>query len=203
MYFRSNIIIETFWLKNWQWIFLWLLRVAKKLKIYHIFISAEMSKGWDFRRNIWNRSDLWNSRTESVWPADLSRQHLDHSISISIFLLKGITWHCLRGYYCIIFTNQEIQLIESQQSEAIAWSRPPGWTGPDPVLYWSFDTLDGLVLMEGTQQADNNSFTLTDGKVCIVPPDRFQKCLVFKNESKLCLQILYLGWNGSEVVTTT
>ena len=43
------------------------------------------------------------------------------------------------------------------------WVKPDGWTGPAPILYWSLDTLEGLVLMEGTQQT--NFDALTDGKV--------------------------------------
>ena len=43
------------------------------------------------------------------------------------------------------------------------WMQPEGWTGPDPVLYWSFNNLDGLVLMAGTQQKKYDA--LTDGKV--------------------------------------
>ena len=46
---------------------------------------------------------------------------------------------------------------------SVGWLEPDGWTGPDPVLYWSFNTLDGLTLMEETQQADYDA--LTDGKV--------------------------------------
>ena len=37
------------------------------------------------------------------------------------------------------------------------------WTGPDPVFYWSLDNLDGLMLMEGTQQKNYDG--LTEGKV--------------------------------------
>ena len=40
---------------------------------------------------------------------------------------------------------------------------PIGWTGPEPVLYWSLDTLEGLILMEGTQQKDYDA--LAEGKV--------------------------------------
>ena len=32
-----------------------------------------------------------------------------------------------------------------------SWTAPPGWTGPEPVLYQSFDD-SSLTLMEGTQQ---------------------------------------------------
>ena len=43
------------------------------------------------------------------------------------------------------------------------WTEADGWTGPEPVLYWSFDSLDGLMLMEGTEQRDYDA--LTEGKV--------------------------------------
>ena len=49
--------------------------------------------------------------------------------------------------------------------DPIGWSEPEGWTGPEPVLYWSFDTLDGLTLMEKTQQADFDA--LTDYCKCV------------------------------------
>ena len=44
------------------------------------------------------------------------------------------------------------------------WTSPSGWTGPDPVVYRSFDCPDGLIMMEGTQLAN---LTFTDGKVKI------------------------------------
>ena len=34
------------------------------------------------------------------------------------------------------------------------WSQPPGWTGPQPIRFWSFDTLDGVIRMVGTQPND-------------------------------------------------
>ena len=37
-----------------------------------------------------------------------------------------------------------------------------GWAGPDPVVYKSFDNLEGIILMEGTEQAD---FHLVQGQV--------------------------------------
>ena len=43
------------------------------------------------------------------------------------------------------------------------WTEAGGWTGPEPILYWSFDNLDRLVLMEGTEQKDYDA--LTEGKV--------------------------------------
>ena len=30
--------------------------------------------------------------------------------------------------------------------DPVRWSEPEEWTGPDPVLYWSFNTLDGLII---------------------------------------------------------
>ena len=47
--------------------------------------------------------------------------------------------------------------------DPIGWMVPDGWTGPEPILYWNFDNLDGLVLMEGTEQKHYDA--LTDGKV--------------------------------------
>ena len=41
-------------------------------------------------------------------------------------------------------------MIFSECTES--WTRPSGWTGPDPVVYRSFDNLDCLTLMEGEQQ---------------------------------------------------
>ena len=45
------------------------------------------------------------------------------------------------------------------------WIAPNGWNGPVPVFYESFDTLDGLVLMEAREEADFDP-TIT-GKVLI------------------------------------
>ena len=47
--------------------------------------------------------------------------------------------------------------------DAGEWMQPIGWSGPEPVLYWSFDSLEGMVLMEGTEQEDYDA--LTEGKV--------------------------------------
>ena len=40
-----------------------------------------------------------------------------------------------------------------------------GWTGPAAALYMSFDSLDGLDVMEGTETAEINSVHLVSGKV--------------------------------------
>ena len=42
------------------------------------------------------------------------------------------------------------------------WVPPSGWTGPDPVVYKSFDCPYVLNMMEGNKQAD---FPLVPGQV--------------------------------------
>ena len=46
--------------------------------------------------------------------------------------------------------------------EAYPWIFPLEWTGPDPVVYRSFDTLDYINPMEGTELAN---IPLIDGQV--------------------------------------
>ena len=46
----------------------------------------------------------------------------------------------------------------------VTWIPPEGWTVPQPAVHRSFDTADGLVLMEGTQPAN---FPFIEGKVII------------------------------------
>ena len=43
------------------------------------------------------------------------------------------------------------------------WIPPNEWTGPDPALYFSFDRLLGVTLMEGTEQG--NFSAIVPGKV--------------------------------------
>ena len=62
----------------------------------------------------------------------------------------------LRKVSVLVYSSGSIQ-------DPVGWTEPEGWTGPDPVLYWSFNTLGGLTLMEQNQQADFDA--LTDGKV--------------------------------------
>ena len=49
------------------------------------------------------------------------------------------------------------------------WNSPSGWTGPPAALYRSFDTSDGLILVEGSSQIE--PIPLVTGKV------RSIKCL--------------------------
>ena len=35
------------------------------------------------------------------------------------------------------------------------WNPPSNWTGPHAVLYQSFDSSDGIILKEGTQNASD------------------------------------------------
>ena len=46
------------------------------------------------------------------------------------------------------------------------WRSPVQWSGPDPGKYWSFDTLDGLAFMAGTQ---HGNIRLVPGKVWRIP----------------------------------
>ena len=34
-----------------------------------------------------------------------------------------------------------------------SWNPAVDWTGPEPEVYWSFDCVDSLVLMEGSAEA--------------------------------------------------
>ena len=45
------------------------------------------------------------------------------------------------------------------------WRKPADWSGPEPALYKSFDTSDGLVLWEGIMQM--SEFPLVPGKVMV------------------------------------
>ena len=45
----------------------------------------------------------------------------------------------------------------------MAWRQPSGWTGPSVNLYESFDCMDSLTLMEGTEVVEKNA--LIAGKV--------------------------------------
>ena len=59
------------------------------------------------------------------------------------------------------------ELVEQTTSFLVTegtWAAPSRWTGPPAVLYRSFDSSDGLVLMEGTE-ATLDSVTLVSGKV--------------------------------------
>ena len=43
------------------------------------------------------------------------------------------------------------------------WAPPAGWTGPLPVIYRSFDTLDDLILMRRNNEENFNA--LVSGQV--------------------------------------
>ena len=43
------------------------------------------------------------------------------------------------------------------------WTPPTSWTEPTPAKYWSFDTLECLLLMEGI--VETHFSALTSGKV--------------------------------------
>ena len=60
-------------------------------------------------------------------------------------------------------SNINQYLISGKHSDG-SWISPSNWTGPCPVLYQSFDSSDGFVLMEGTQATLDN-VPLVSGKV--------------------------------------
>ena len=61
-------------------------------------------------------------------------------------------------------------LSECVQDYVGSWTPPCPWTGPYPVKYWSFDSLEGLALMEGNVQTNFNALTV--GKVIQQTCDR-------------------------------
>ena len=36
----------------------------------------------------------------------------------------------------------------------VDWIAPSNWTEPEPALYWSFDTPETLIPMEGTEESN-------------------------------------------------
>ena len=52
------------------------------------------------------------------------------------------------------------------QDSGGTWTSPSGWNGTDPILYRSFDNMDGLVLMEATLQ--KNYAALVAGQVHLI-----------------------------------
>ena len=55
-------------------------------------------------------------------------------------------------YYVIVVTEESLDKATSTKVSCKPWTPPSGWTGPSAALYRTFDSLDGLVLMEGIQQ---------------------------------------------------
>ena len=45
------------------------------------------------------------------------------------------------------------------------WNKPSDWSGPEPAFYESFDTSDGLILLEGNMQTPE--VPLVSGKVMV------------------------------------
>ena len=56
-------------------------------------------------------------------------------------------------------------IIFAMLSEGISWFLPNGWIGLYPVLYCSFDTPEGLIMMEETYE--KNFAPLVSGKVIL------------------------------------
>ena len=63
-------------------------------------------------------------------------------------------------------TFDDIQLvchIFLDFASKVIWNKPPAWSGPEVAFYQGFDTSDGLVSWEGTNQTCN--VPLVSGKV--------------------------------------
>ena len=56
-------------------------------------------------------------------------------------------------------------LMHGYFTTAYPWIPPSGWTGPDPVVYRSFDTLDYITIMEGDQETN---IPLIEGHVYLI-----------------------------------
>ena len=73
-------------------------------------------------------------------------------------------------HFCIVLpVTGATEISETETTSFIStertWIQISGWTGPDAVLYWSFDSSDGLVLMEGTEATEIKPVPLVSGKV--------------------------------------
>ena len=44
--------------------------------------------------------------------------------------------------------------VETVCSQPSSWNPSADWTGPEPEVYWSFDCVDSLLLMEETVEAN-------------------------------------------------
>ena len=66
------------------------------------------------------------------------------------------------------------------------WTPPDGWDEPEVVVYRSFDTMDCMRLMEGTQESD--SLVLVPGKVG--HSHSIVRCCFFVSEFDVSLAIL-------------
>ena len=55
-------------------------------------------------------------------------------------------------------------VVFSKQSN-VNWIPSSNWTGPSAVLYQSFDSSEGVILMEKTEPAAMNCVLLVSGKV--------------------------------------
>ena len=97
-----------------------------------------------------NHCLLFEKQSDESWPR------------IPTYIIERHTLHMLT----LIDINIYYGLVSSKQSNG-SWIPPSDWTGPCPVLYQSFDSSDGFVLMEGTQ-ATLDSVPLVSGKVSYI-----------------------------------
>ena len=72
--------------------------------------------------------------------------------------------------------NTGITLVVPACNISGPWDPPSGWTGPDPVVYRSFDCPDGLMMMEGNKTAN---LTFVTGEVLSMIGKLFSRNLSF------------------------
>ena len=56
-----------------------------------------------------------------------------------------------------------VQAVTTSPLELHQWAQPAAWTGPLPIIYRSFDTLDDLILMRKSNEENFNA--LVSGQV--------------------------------------
>ena len=66
------------------------------------------------------------------------------------------------------------------------WDPPSAWTRLNPVAYRSFDCPDGLIMMEGTQQA-NLTFIAGKVHIILIHTNYWSDCGLMMMAGKLCL----------------
>ena len=71
-----------------------------------------------------------------------------------------------------------ITLFTGVLSVNLVWTEPNHWVGPPAALYQSFDGLDGIVLMEGSQEVCHAP--LMSGKVKTFS-ELLHRCSIFSN----------------------
>ena len=81
--------------------------------------------------------------------------HFQKSIDCKLDIILHLFRYCLQWRSLCLFSV-------CRSDFNVSWTPPRGWCGPEPIKYWSFDSAEDLVLMEGPSQTN---FSLIEGKV--------------------------------------